>query len=83
MTRFYHANGIKVNSHDFRTTQATNFYNETGDIIATADLLRHSSVKVTQGYIKKTGKKRLQTLENYHQGRKDKRPRLANNTASQ
>ena len=35
LTKFYDAYGMKVKSHDFRTTQLTDFYNDCKDIVKT------------------------------------------------
>ena len=35
LTKFYDAYGMKVKSHDFRTTQVTDFYKATQDIVKT------------------------------------------------
>ena len=39
-------------SHNFRTTMATDLYKETNDIVTVGRFVGHASVKTTQGYIK-------------------------------
>ena len=50
--RFFANKGVDVQSHDFRTTQATNYYHKSKDVVATQQFLGHSSVKSTERYIK-------------------------------
>ena len=46
----------KVQSHDFRTSRATEMYIRTGDIVAVQEFLCHKKVTTTQKYIHPTGK---------------------------
>jgi integrase len=52
LARFYKGFGVKVSSHDFRKTKATNLYRQDGESIASISMyLGHSSIATTQGYI--------------------------------
>ena len=57
LSRFFKRRGEKVKSHDFRTTHATNHYNAHKDMKATQMLLGHSSISVTDRYVKPDEKK--------------------------
>ena len=52
LTRFFGKHKKIVKSHDFRTTMATNHYKEFGNVKKTQLFLGHSSVAVTDGYLK-------------------------------
>ena len=56
LSKFYKKHGIKVQSHDFRVTTATEFYEEGKDLVKLQKFLAHSSIKVTALYVKKDEK---------------------------
>lgn len=47
LKKFFKKHGLDVKSHDFRVTQATNYYESTKDVMATKGFLGHSSIKTT------------------------------------
>ena len=49
---FYAKHGFRVQSHDFRVTAATELYKQDKDLVKLQKHLNHSSVKVTQRYVK-------------------------------
>ena len=52
ITTFFKARGIKVTSHDFRKTRATNFHKEDHwSILQIAAYLGHADIKTTQAYV--------------------------------
>ena len=52
LTRFFEGKGIKVTSHDFRKTRATNLYRyEHWTILQIAAYLGHADIRTTQKYI--------------------------------
>ena len=53
VTKFFNKKGLKVQSHDFRVTTATEMYEQTKDIVAVQQYLSHSDIKTTQRYVKK------------------------------
>ena len=53
LSKFYKKHKIKVQSHDFRVTTATEFYEEGKDMVGLQRFLAHSSIKVTALYVKK------------------------------
>ena len=53
----------KVQSHDFRTSRATEMYIRTGDILAVQEFLCHSKVTTTQRYIHPLGRIKRRALE--------------------
>ena len=52
ISNFYRKHNMKVKSHDFRVTQATEYYRACKDIKQVSTLMNHSSTKVTERYIK-------------------------------
>ena len=58
----------KVQSHDFRTSRATEMYIRTGDILAVQEFLCHSKVTTTQRYIHPLGKTKRRELEAKEKG---------------
>ena len=58
----------KVQSHDFRTSRATEMYIRTGDILAVQEFLCHSKVSTTQRYIHPLGKAKRRALEAKEKG---------------
>ena len=52
LRKFYKQRGHDVKSHDFRVSQATDFYNETKDIEMTRRFMNHSDIRTTQRYLK-------------------------------
>ena len=52
LTRFFKKHGKTVQSHDFRTTKATHYYNDCNDIKATQVMLGHADIKNTSRYVK-------------------------------
>ena len=59
LRRFFEKHGEDVQSHDFRVTSATMRYAASKDILETSRFLGHSSVTVTQKYLKPDEKERL------------------------
>ena len=57
--RFFAKHGEDVQSHDFRVTSATMRYAASKDILETSRFLGHSSVTVTQKYLKPEEEERL------------------------
>ena len=57
--RFFEKYGEDVQSHDFRVTSATMRYAVSKDILETSKFLGHSSVTVTQRYLKPDENERL------------------------
>ena len=47
LRKFYKQRGYDVKSHDFRVSQATDFYNETKDIEMTRRFMNHKDIKTT------------------------------------
>ena len=52
LRRFFQSYDLDVQSHDFRTSQATRHFAEGKDILQTSKFLGHSSVKTTEQYLK-------------------------------
>lgn len=52
MKNFFGKHGIAVQSHDFRVTFATDYYEETKDAVQLQALLGHSKLEQTRQYIK-------------------------------
>ena len=48
LSKFYKQRGYNVKSHDFRVSQATDFYNETKDIEMTRKFMNHTDIRTTQ-----------------------------------
>ena len=47
VAKFFNKHKLKVKSHDFRVTQATEFYKATQDILKTQQFIGHSKVETT------------------------------------
>ena len=47
IAKFFKDHNLKVKSHDFRVTQATEYYKATQDIVKTQHFLGHSKVETT------------------------------------
>ena len=47
LAKFFKKHGHDVKSHDFRVTQATEFYKVTKDIVKTQQFIGHSKVETT------------------------------------
>ena len=58
----------KVQSHDFRTSRATEMYIRTGDIVAVQEFLCHKKVTTTQRYIHPLGKAKRRAKEAKEKG---------------
>ena len=52
LTRFFQKHNIAVQSHDFRTTMITNFYNNCKDLAKTKKFSGHASIKMVERYVK-------------------------------
>ena len=65
LRRFFEKHGEDVQSHDFRVTSATMHYDKNKDILETSRFLGHSSVTVTQKYLKPDEKGRLLKHQNF------------------
>ena len=51
--RYYEKHGFpNVQTHNFRSTKATNFYKKSLDLIGLRDMLGHSDVKMSENYVK-------------------------------
>ena len=59
----------KVQSHDFRTSRATEMYIRTGDIVAVQEFLGHKKVTTTQRYIHPLGKQKRRELDTKERGK--------------
>ena len=51
LTRYFNRHGIKIQTHDFRKSMATEIFNDTKDLKATGVYLGHQSMKTTERYI--------------------------------
>ena len=54
LSKFFAKHGLKVKSHDFRVTQASDYYEKTKSVVATKGFLGHASINTTERYIKKS-----------------------------
>ena len=52
LKRFFDCYNLDVQSHDFRTSQATRYFAACNDLLLTSKFLGHSSVKTTEKYLK-------------------------------
>ena len=52
LAKFFKKHKLNVKSHDFRVTQATEFYRDTQDIVKTQNFIGHSKVETTLRYVK-------------------------------
>lgn len=52
LTRFFQKHSIAVQSHDFRTTMITDFYNNCKDLAKTKKFSGHASIKMVERYVK-------------------------------
>ena len=60
--------GQKVQSHDFRTSRATEMYIRTGDIVAVQSFLCHKKVTTTEKYIHPLGRAKRREKEAKEKG---------------
>ena len=58
----------KVQSHDFRTSRATEMYIRTGDIVAVQEFMCHTKVTTTQKYIHALGRAKRREKEAKEKG---------------
>ena len=65
VSKFFNKHELKVQSHDFRVTQATDFYKKTGDLVKTQDFMGHSHSNTTEKYIKRTVNDKQKDAEEY------------------
>ena len=65
LSKFYAKHGLKVKSHDFRVTQATDYFEQTKSVVATKGFLGHSSINTTERYIKKSQKEIAKETEGF------------------
>ena len=78
LAKFFKKNKLIVKSHDFRVTQATEFYKATQDIVKTQNFIGHSKVETTLRYVK-MAKKELDkiTYEFLNKKKSSKRMRIS------
>ena len=65
LAKFFKKHGHDVKSHDFRVTQATEFYKVTKDIVKTQQFIGHSKVETTQRYVKMAREDLDKTTQEY------------------
>ena len=77
LAKFFKKHKLNVKSHDFRVTQATEFYKATQDIVKTQNFIGHSKVETTLRYVK-LARKELDktTYEFLNKQKQEKRKRI-------
>lgn len=59
MSAYIHAAGVDASAHPLRHTAASDVLNQCGDVVAVKDMLGHSTIAVTQVYLRNTNGARL------------------------
>ena len=65
ISKFFDKHGMRVKSHDFRVTQATDYFEQTKDVVAVKGFLGHASINTTERYIKKSEKEIAKATEGF------------------
>ena len=83
MTKFF-GDDKHVQSHNFRPSWATHYYDATKDIATVQKVLGHKDIKTTMSYLKTTQNETRQKVEDYYmQQQPSKRQRTGAQAAGQ